>query len=93
MRSISFLNLASLLYAAIYFNGIETKTGPRNSFKVVFVSSQLQKGNLLKKYHYQVGAFNKTLDQKPDYLEVHFHLSTYHNKLGKNIKADQHLKI
>ena len=35
----------------------------------------------------------KTLDQKPDYLEVHFHLSTYHNKLGKNIKTDQHLKI
>ena len=53
--------------------GIETKTDPRNSFKVVFVSSQLQKGNLLKKYHYQVGAFNKTLDQKPDFLEVHLH--------------------
>ena len=55
LRSISFLSLASLLYAAIHFNGIETKTDPRNSFKVLFVSSQPQKGNLLKKYHYQEG--------------------------------------
>jgi tetratricopeptide (TPR) repeat protein len=40
-----------------------------------------------------IDAFNKTLDQKPDYLEAHLHLSTCHNKLGNNIKADQHLKV
>jgi len=40
-----------------------------------------------------IQAFSKTLDQKPDYLEVHLHLSTCHNKLGNNIKAEQHLKI
>lgn len=55
LRSISFLSLASLLYAATYFNGIETKTDPRNSFKVLLISSQSQKGNFLKKYHYQEG--------------------------------------
>jgi len=40
-----------------------------------------------------VGAFNKKLDQKPDYLEVHLQFSTCHNKVGINIKADQHVKI
>ena len=55
LRFISFLRLASFLYAATYFNEIETKTDPRNSFKVHFVSSQPQKGNLLKKHHYQEG--------------------------------------
>jgi len=40
-----------------------------------------------------IEAFSKTLDQKPDYLEVHLHLSTCHNKLGNNIKAEQHLKV
>lgn len=40
-----------------------------------------------------IQAFSKTLDQKPDYFEVHLHLSTCHNKLGNNIKAEQHLKI
>ncbi|MEK9629906.1 MAG: tetratricopeptide repeat protein [Nitrospinota bacterium] len=40
-----------------------------------------------------IQAFSKTLDQKPDYLEAHLHLSTCHNKLGNNLKAEQHLKI
>ncbi len=40
-----------------------------------------------------IQAFSKTLDQKPDYLEAHLHLSTCHNKLGNNIKAEKHLKI
>ncbi|MBT6718550.1 MAG: tetratricopeptide repeat protein [Nitrospina sp.] len=40
-----------------------------------------------------IEAFNKTLDQKPDYLEAHLHLSTCHNKLGHNFKAEQHFKV
>jgi hypothetical protein len=40
-----------------------------------------------------IEAFNKILDQKPDYLEVHIHLSTCHSKISNNIKADQYLKI
>ena len=43
--------------------------------------------------HEAIEVFNKTLDQKPDYVEVHLHLSTCHNKLGNTEKADQHLKI
>jgi tetratricopeptide (TPR) repeat protein len=40
-----------------------------------------------------IEAFNKTLDQKSDYLEAHLHLSTCHNKLGHSMKAEQHLKV
>lgn len=40
-----------------------------------------------------IQAFSKTLDQKPDYLEAHLHLSTCQNELGNNIEAEQHLKI
>jgi tetratricopeptide (TPR) repeat protein len=40
-----------------------------------------------------IEAFNKTLDQKSDYLEAHLHLSTCHNKLGHNMKAEQHLTV
>lgn len=47
----------------------------------------------IKKCPQAIEAFNKTLDQKPDYVEVHLHLSTCHNKLGHSVKADQHLKI
>ena len=44
-------------------------------------------------YTKSIEVFSKTLDQKPDYLEVHLHLSICHNKLGNNIKAEQHLKL
>lgn len=175
LRSISFLCLIFLLYLTISFYEVDISIDSDNSRQILFISSQSQKGKLLKRYHYQEGlqlilekrfkealsflkpilneepdfkrtgyligyayqklentekaiiayesylkndkqdyqavfnlayaymksnqcsksieAFNKTLDQKPDYLEVHLHLSTCHTKLGNNIKADQHLKL
>lgn len=40
-----------------------------------------------------IEAFNKTLDQKPDYDEVHLHLSTCHKKLGNMAQSDKHLHL
>jgi len=40
-----------------------------------------------------IDAFNKTLDQKPDYDEVHLHLSNCHKKLGNTVQADRHLQV
>ncbi len=40
-----------------------------------------------------IESFNKTLDQNPEYLEVHLHLSTCHKKLGNRLQSDKHLKL